>query len=254
MTKPLKIRNTIIGAGIPKICVPVTGRSREMIRQQAVKIAAAQPDLVEWRADYFEEIETPEAVAEILSTLRGILREIPILFTFRTEKEGGERPIEKKNYVKLNETVAKTGLADAIDVELYLDENVTIPLIRVIQECGCIVVSSNHHFSRTPKREELELIFGDMEKSGADIMKVAVMPRSPEEVLNLLMVTQEISAKSERPVITMSMGGQGVLSRMSGELFGSSVTFAAVEEASAPGQIPIEELRMVLHVLHKSLQ
>lgn len=254
MTKPIYMRNTVIGEGIPKICVPITGRDGDAIKAQAEKIKSAAPDLVEWRADYLEEVENAEKVVEILSTLRGILGEIPILFTFRTEKEGGERPIEKDYYVKLNETVAKTGLTDAVDVELYFDEKVILPLIKTIRENGCVAVGSNHHFSRTPKCEELQVIFGDMERSGVDIMKVAVMPRSPEEVLNLLMVTQEISAKSERPIITMSMGGQGVISRMSGEIFGSSVTFAAVEEASAPGQMPIEELRTVLGLLHKSLQ
>lgn len=254
MTKPLKLRNLMIGEGIPKICVPVTGKNREIIKQQAEKIAEAAPDLVEWRVDYFEEVEDQTAVTEMLSTLRDILCEIPILFTFRTQKEGGERTIDTENYVKLNKSVAASGLADAVDVELYFDEKATDDLIRKIQNHGCIVVSSNHHFSRTPGKEELELIFGDMEKSGADIMKVAVMPRSTEDVLNLLFVTQEICAKSERPVITMSMGGQGVISRMSGEVFGSSVTFAAVSEASAPGQMPIRELRTVLQILHNSLQ
>ena len=53
----------------------------------------------------------------------------------------------------------------------------------------------------------------------------------------------------EIPVITMSMGKQGIVSRISGSLTGSALTFATAGEASAPGQIPVEKMREILDII-----
>jgi 3-dehydroquinate dehydratase-1 len=49
----------------------------------------------------------------------------------------------------------------------------------------------------------------------------------------------------------MSMGPEGGLTRVAGGLFGSDLTFAIGKEASAPGQIPIGELRQAMTVLYE---
>ena len=91
-----------------------------------------------------------------------------------------------------------------------------------------------------------------MEKCGADVCKMAVMPNSPDDVLNLLSATNDAHALINRPLITMSMGKWGLISRLSGELFGSSLTFGCVGNASAPGQIEADELNTVLQIIHKN--
>jgi len=81
------------------------------------------------------------------------------------------------------------------------------------------------------------------------------MPESAEDVLTLLSATNEMFKKyADRPIVTMSMGPLGVISRMSGEIFGSSMTFGAVGQVSAPGQIPVEQLATALDILHQSLK
>jgi len=86
-----------------------------------------------------------------------------------------------------------------------------------------------------------------------DIPKIAVMPTCVEDVLILLSATNEMYTKyADRPIITMSMGPLGVVSRLSGEIFGSAMTFGAVGKVSAPGQIPVRELATTLDILHKS--
>ena len=89
-----------------------------------------------------------------------------------------------------------------------------------------------------------------MEELGADILKLAVMPKEKSDLFRLLEVTQQVSNCSRRPVITMSMGKIGVLSRICGEITGSALTFAAGRSASAPGQIPAEKMRSLLEELH----
>lgn len=53
------------------------------------------------------------------------------------------------------------------------------------------------------------------------------------------------------PILTMSMGQLGVVSRVTGDSFGSCATFGAVGQTSAPGQIPVNDLHTVLHILHE---
>ena len=77
MTKPIQIKNLTIGAGIPKICVPLTGTTREKICQEAEDAKKAAADLVEWRADFFEELMNPEACQNVLEALAEILGETP---------------------------------------------------------------------------------------------------------------------------------------------------------------------------------
>ena len=84
-----------------------------------------------------------------------------------------------------------------------------------------------------------------------DVAKIAVMPQSEADVLTLLDATREMKEKhTDSPVITMSMGAKGVISRMTGEIFGSSLTFAMLGKASDPGQVPLEELKDILQKIH----
>ena len=90
-----------------------------------------------------------------------------------------------------------------------------------------------------------------MQEMGADIPKLAAMPTCSRDVLTLLDATltmQEMHA--DRPIITMSMAGTGVISRLAGETFGSALTFGAAKKASAPGQIGVEDLAWILKKLH----
>lgn len=92
-----------------------------------------------------------------------------------------------------------------------------------------------------------------MEELGADIAKIAVMPRSARDVLTLLSATDKASQSLSCPVVTMSMKGTGLISRLSGEVFGSCLTFGSVKEASAPGQIEAGKLKDILTAIHENL-
>ena len=93
-----------------------------------------------------------------------------------------------------------------------------------------------------------------MQELNADIPKIAVMPTYKKDVLTLLSATEEMYTDyADRPIITMSMAGTGVISRLCGEVFGSALTFGAAKKASAPGQMGVEDLKTVLELLHKSL-
>ena len=250
----VKVRNIEIGAGIPKICVPIVGVTREEILAAAENIKSTKADVVEWRVDWYEDIFDFTKTEATMQALREVLGEMPILFTFRTSKEGGEKAIETEAYVELNQNAAKTGLVDLVDVEAFTGDDAVKAVVDIAHENGVKVIASNHDFHKTPEKEEIVSRLRKMQDLGADIPKIAVMPQNKKDVLTLLAATEEmVSEYADRPIITMSMSGTGVISRLCGEVFGSALTFGAVGKVSAPGQMGIEDLTTVLGLLHKSL-
>ena len=250
----VKVRNIEIGAGIPKICVPIVGVTREEILAAAENIKSTKANVVEWRVDWYEDIFDFTKTEATMQALREVLGEMPILFTFRTSKEGGEKAIETEAYVELNQNAAKTGLVDLVDVEAFTGDDAVKAVVDIAHENGVKVIASNHDFHKTPEKEEIVSRLRKMQELGADIPKIAVMPQNKKDVLTLLAATEEmVSEYADRPIITMSMSGTGVISRLCGEVFGSALTFGAVGKVSAPGQMGIEDLTTVLGLLHKSL-
>lgn len=251
---PVIVRNVKIGEGIPKICVPIVGTTLEEILNEARYLKNIPKDLVEWRADYFQDVFDFEKVKDVLVELRKALCETPLLFTFRTEGEGGEKAIDNGTYLSLNKTAAETGDVDLIDVEICSNEDIVRDIIKYANENHVKVIASNHDFEKTPDKEEIISRLQRMQEMGADILKIAVMPQSRSDVLTLLSATEEmVRIYAEKPVVTMSMSGMGLVSRMAGEVFGSAITFGSARKASAPGQIPSGELSQILNVLHCSL-
>lgn len=249
----LKVRNLEIGAGIPAVCIPNVGRTREEIISLTGKYTQMHMDLMEWRADWFEDVENTEKVKDVLEEIRKTLGNTPLLFTFRTEREGGARKMDKEAYRSLNKAVAATGMADLVDVELFTGDEIVTDLIGFIHQCKGKVVASNHDFGGTPSRSDIIYRLRRMQDMGADIPKIAVMPQNKKDVLTLLAATEEMaSCYADRPIITMSMSGLGSISRIAGEVFGSCLTFGSGEKASAPGQIDAEELHGILQSIHRN--
>lgn len=250
----VEVRNVKIGEGIPKICVPIVGVTREDIVNEAKTFESIPVDVVEWRVDWYEDIFNFDEVEVTLKALREALGETPILFTFRTSKEGGEKSIEVDEYVELNTKAAQSGYVDLVDIEAFTGDEAVKKVVAAAHEAGVKVVASNHDFDKTPAQEELVSRLRKMQELGADIPKIAVMPQNKKDVLTLLAATEEmVTNYADRPIITMSMAGTGVISRLCGEVFGSALTFGAAKKASAPGQMGVEDLAQVLELLHKSI-
>lgn len=250
MNATVQLRNLVIGEGAPKICVPVLGTTQESIREAVEALKGHPFDMVEWRADYFEHVRQPEEVEAVLGMLRDILQEVPILFTVRTREEGGYQSVHTDDYIAINAHAAATGLIDMIDVESFAGDDIAFVVIEAAHSAGVKVIASNHHFDRTPKKEEMIMRLCKMQEMEADIVKMAVMPRAERDVLTLLDVTltmKELHAVT--PVVTMAMGELGLVSRLTGKIFGSAITFGSVGMASAPGQIPTERLRAALELI-----
>ena len=250
----VKVRNTVIGEGMPKICIPIVGVTKEAILEEAKAITKLPADVVEWRIDWFENVFDFAKLEDVLKDLREVLGDMPILMTFRTSKEGGEKAIEDDVYADINIKAAQTGLVDMVDVEVFTGDEIVKKIIEGAHAAGVKVVASNHDFFKTPEKDDIVGRLCKMQELGADIPKIAVMPQNKKDVLTLLAATEEMANEhADRPIITMSMAGTGVISRLAGEVFGSALTFGAAAKASAPGQMGVEDLKQVLTLLHGAL-
>lgn len=145
---------TLMGEGTPKICIPIVAETVEEIRKKAEEISLLPAEVVEWRADFYEDIFVEGKLEEILSMLRVILKNQALLYTFRSADEGGHRMVEKETYYQLNERAAGSGLVDLIDVEAFMDEDSTAAHMRKLQELGVHTIASNHDFAATRCRKK----------------------------------------------------------------------------------------------------
>ncbi|MGG5252867.1 type I 3-dehydroquinate dehydratase [Neobacillus sp. SM06] len=253
MKKTITVRGITIGEGMPKICVPLTGSTLSELLEETECLRSLDFDVAEWRADFFEHAEELEKVLAALKVLRSSLRDdIPLLFTFRSENEGGQKGISLENYVELNKAIIESGQVELIDVELFCGDEIVKQLVAIAHAKNVFVIVSNHDFTKTPSKEEIISRLCKAQELGGDLPKIAVMPKDAADVLTLLDASNTMIEKfADRPIITMSMAQKGMISRLAGEVFGSVLTFGAAKKASAPGQISATVLRDILALLHE---
>lgn len=245
----LQVRSLTLGEGQPKICVPLVSQSKEELIKEAEKANQSVAEIIEWRADYFEEVDSVEAVLDIISVLRENLPEKVLLFTFRTKEEGGKKDIRLPDYHELCVAVAQSKKIDLIDVELTRVEFLGRSFIATLKESGVKIVMSSHDFEKTPDDATLVFKINVMNQFGADIGKIATMPQQLQDVLRIMGIVTKARGFNQLPLAVMAMGDLGKVTRVSGEITGSVFTFGSLDQASAPGQIPIVQLKEMLNVL-----
>lgn len=242
------------GKGLPYICTPIIGKNDDELMAELRKIVPKKPDIIEWRVDFYDEIDNIEKVLLSAEMISKNINNIPILFTIRSSKEGGEDiSLSEEGIVELLTTVCKTDYIQMIDFEGSNNPENIKQLRKVSKEHQKKLILSYHNFEVTPEKTEICKRLLLAEFYGADMAKAAVMPNNKKDVLALLEVTRELSETMNIPLITMSMGGLGSVSRILGWVYGSAVTFAVGEKSSAPGQIPLEDLRQVIEITKKSM-
>ena len=253
--KPIELNGQAIAGGkFPLICTPLVGRTLDQLMTELAVVLPKQPDVLEWRVDFFDAIGDSVAVIAAAQAIKQAAGNIPVLFTRRSTIEGGEKiALNEDQVIAMYTAVCESKSIDLIDYEMANDA-ANIVRVRTAAKANNIkLVLSFHNFSFTPGLETLASKFLTADQLGADVAKVAVMPRDLDDVLTLLTATREASKKLRIPLISMSMGPYGAMTRLFGWTFGSALTFAVGASSSAPGQVPIEDLNTVLAILKKSI-
>lgn len=246
MENIIKIKNIKLGNGAPKICVPVIEKTDKEIIKYIKYINKLPIDIIEWRADFFlEDIikDNEKSINDIIDLSKDIkkITNKPILFTLRSDKEGGK--IKNNSYdkiINIYKTIIENKCFDLIDLEiLNLKEKDIKNIIKLSKEKNIKTILSNHNFNKTPSKKYIVSLINKMIKLKCDIVKVAYMPKNKKDVIILLDAITEIK---DFPIIAISMGKLGTITR----IFGSVMTFASAKSSSAPGQLEAMKLKYIL--------
>jgi len=230
-----------------KTIVPITAKTKEQALAQAQVIAnTADADLAEFRIDLLSFASDTKQVIALGHELKKILGNKPMIATIRTKNEGGQLEISDADYGKTYQAYLKNPFMDWLDVEMFRDQKVVSEIVQKAHQKKVLVVMSNHDFQKTPSQDEIEKRLLKQDQMGADVLKIAVMPKSKQDVFALMNATLKVSQQTTKPLLTMSMGQLGTISRVATANMGGSYSFGMIGEASAPGQIDVTKLKQIL--------
>ncbi len=199
----------------------------------------APVDVIEMRVDMFESL-APGHIADTFERATEKFQK-SLLATVRDVSEGGQQKIDDR--LSVFRVVAP--LSDAVDVEISSEETMR-NVHDLVAGTPVVLIGSYHNFTATPDDDLLEEVIEKGRSLGADVVKIAVMAKSREDVIRLLMTA---ARHRERGIIALSMGDQGLPSRVVGPLFGSLLTYGYINRPSAPGQLSAAELSDILRRL-----
>lgn len=240
MREEIELAALRFGSGAPKLCVPLVADTLSHLQQEMTAAEQLPADLYEWRIDAFTD-DVPRGL-ELLRRSAGR----PLLCTLRTTRDGGAADCTTEEYATALSGLIDHGGFALLDIELSAGEDCVRELIEKARQHGIGTVVSHHDFTKTPSEDEMVSLLLQMKQLGADLPKLAIMPKNEENVLSLLSATL-CASRQVGPVITMAMGQLGMVTRAAGGVFGSCLTFGAGAAASAPGQLPADRLREMLN-------
>ncbi|WP_407636623.1 type I 3-dehydroquinate dehydratase [Acinetobacter higginsii] len=230
-----------------KTIVPITAKTKEQAIAQAKVIAAnADADLAEFRIDLLNFANDSKQVIALGQELKQILGAKPMIATIRTHNEGGQLTISDADYGKTYQAYLQQPFMDMLDVEMFRDQQIVKNTVKLAHAKKVLIVMSNHDFQKTPPETEIIKRLLKQDELGADILKIAVMPQNKQDVFTLMNATLKVSQQSKKPLLTMSMGKLGTISRIATANMGGSFSFGMIGEASAPGQIDVTQLKQFL--------
>ena len=246
-TQHYMVKNLNIGDLPVKTIVPITAKTAEQAIAQAQVIASnPNADVAEFRIDLLEFSADTQKVIALGQQLNQILKEKPLIATIRTHNEGGKMTVSDQDYEKIYSDYLKKPFMQLLDIEMFRDVGSITKLIKLAHNKNVLVIMSNHDFAKTPEQQDIENRLLKQDQMGADILKIAVMPKSKQDVFTLMNATLAVSQKSQKPLLTISMGQLGTISRVATANMGGSLSFGMISEASAPGQIDVTQLKQLL--------
>lgn len=253
-SKQIQVKGRLISPTAPSICVSLIGENIKELVAEANKMRYFNPDLVEWRVDYFQNPDRIFNVMDALRAINEVIHDYPLIFTCRDWKEGGNTNVDWDHKISMICEVISSGFVDIVDIELKAGKDRISKVISEARKHEVYVVISTHDFDGTLSKDDIVEILLKQQEAGADIAKVAVMPNDIQDVINLLDATAIFTKLHAKiPVITVAMSQLGLISRLAGFLYGSAITFAAAtHRGSAPGQVSVAQTRASLETLLSS--
>ena len=204
-----------------KIVVPVMPQNIEEANQlDLTRIDST--DIIEWRADYLVKDDILTVAPAIFEKFSGH----EVIFTLRTEKEGGNISLSNEDYLAIIRDIAALYQPDYIDFEYFSYRDV----LEEMYDFSNLILSY-HNFEETP--ENLMEVFSELTALAPRVVKIAVMPKNEQDVLDLMNYTRGFKTLNpNQEYVTMSMSKLGRISRLAADLIGSSWTFLPKKEVA----------------------
>lgn len=199
-------------------------------------------DIVEFRADTLSDTSLKN-INEVLAAFKSKYTASPILFTYRSKGQGGLGDFDHETYYKLMQDIICNQKADYVDVQLDTYEDNLMNCITRAKNNNVKIIISHHDFKATPDVEEMFVTYEKMAELGADIGKLAVMPNNEKDLLSLLNAMNRAYHQLDIDVVGISMGELGIMTRITGGLFGSRLTYGFVGSEAAPGQLHVKNIK-----------
>ncbi|MBP3656355.1 MAG: type I 3-dehydroquinate dehydratase [Clostridia bacterium] len=234
-----------LGEGMTKICVPLMGGDMASLAAAARAAEAAGADLVELRIDSLSPMPTHRAAMDACCAVRAACS-LPLLFTLRTQRDGGAGSADADAYESLLDAILFMQGCDAVDVELSVGEAAFRRIAAAAHQAGVTVVGSSHEFGLLRDPSRIAEWLARQRAYGADVCKAAVMAHTREEAFIIAACMAQAGDQLDAPYIGIVMGEYGVFSRTACACMGSCLTFGTAGQASAPGQMDARVLRSVL--------
>jgi len=227
------------------ICVSIIEANVEDALKAIHRSKELGADLVELRLDYIGELDDGK-IGDLIDSV-----DIPKIVTLRSSKDGGFWNGQEKDRINHLQTCLSFG-AQYVDVEESMDIGWRYEISKACKNNGAQMIISHHDFKKTPTKQEMIDICKNEFAAGASIAKISVMPKTIEDVANLLSVIEYFKSTGKQ-IIGVSMGQLGVMSRIFGPKIGAYLTYAALERGkeSAEGQLTIEEMKTILEILKR---
>ncbi len=203
------------------------------------QIRAAGDVVVELRLDALAD-QSPEALVAFARCYAGF----PLLATIRRREEGGAWKGTEEERLAAYEAVLPE--VHAVDVEIGASE-IAPRVLSAAHTLGKLTIGSFHDFSAMPSRSELESVHARGRALDATIVKVAARCNSPEDLQELAAFTL---AHRDDQIITIGMGGHGLVSRIFFPALGSLLTYTFLGEPTAPGQLNCTDTLKYLGVFY----
>ena len=249
--KPLVVGETVLDDGSFNVCVTLTPGSLEELEKDLDTLETESYDLIEWRADYLETSdELNSLVLRGIALIKEMISNKPLLFTFRRHLEGGRNHIRDKELYDLRKAVIMSEQVDILDVELHFfshgqsAENLSDyqDLIKMAKSRNIFCLISWHSFKHTPEEDVMLNILSTQMRLGADICKLTTMANSISDMESVMSVSRKASRLLDVPHIALAMGDLGKVSRYSKNNAMSCITYAPLNQLTAPGQMSLKEL------------
>ena len=200
-------------------------------------------DIVEFRFDCFDEL-SPEILFNCFSKAKKA--GLKTLGTFRSSKEGGEGHLNEAQRLAIYESMLPE--ADFVDIELSSAKILT-SIRNDLSDHQTKLILSYHNFRETPSEARLDQILKECSACSYSFIKIAVFPKSQEDVKTMLKWTLR---HPEVPLITICMGPLGQLSRIFFPSAGSRFTYTYEGQATAPGQLGLKQTKELIDLFYRS--